>query len=343
MIRSSLTALIVALCAVDATAEVTRVDVRRADVGMSGYEKIVGTIYFAIDPKEPRQPGHRRARQSAAQLRRPRRVLGRPLHPAAAQREPLQRGRAHRRREPRPQDDADQLQPRRHARSRDRGGSRRRLPDAPGLHAGVGRVAVRRAAEQQPDGHRRAARRRRDRHGACRVHAERSQPRHHGGRSRRVSAGRRRQRRHADGTRRSLRRAPGRPARTLPPEGQRRVDGGRVRARTHVSDFVSHAEPGHCRRRSRGVSRHGVVAEVQPVRARPAAPHDRVRFVAEWTVSPDVLVSGIQHRRTRPPGVRRCHGAHRRRRAAEHQRAVGRAEQPRKCTRRQRFRSRTCR
>ena len=53
MIRSTLTAVIVALFAVDATAEVTRVDVRRADVGMSGYEKIVGTIYFAIDPKDP--------------------------------------------------------------------------------------------------------------------------------------------------------------------------------------------------------------------------------------------------------------------------------------------------
>ncbi len=38
-----------------ARAEVTRVDVtRRADVGASGYEKIVGTIHFAIDPLNPR-------------------------------------------------------------------------------------------------------------------------------------------------------------------------------------------------------------------------------------------------------------------------------------------------
>ena len=38
-----------------ARAEVTRVVVAtRADVGMSGYEKIVGTIYFAVDPKAPR-------------------------------------------------------------------------------------------------------------------------------------------------------------------------------------------------------------------------------------------------------------------------------------------------
>jgi hypothetical protein len=54
MIRSTLTAAIVALFAVEAAAEVTRVDIaRRAEVGASGYEKIVGTIHFAIDPKDP--------------------------------------------------------------------------------------------------------------------------------------------------------------------------------------------------------------------------------------------------------------------------------------------------
>ena len=37
-----------------AGAEVTRVEIaRRADLGMSGYEKIVGTIHFAVDPKDP--------------------------------------------------------------------------------------------------------------------------------------------------------------------------------------------------------------------------------------------------------------------------------------------------
>jgi hypothetical protein len=36
-------------------AEVTRVEIaKRADVGLSGYEKIVGTIYFAVDPKAAR-------------------------------------------------------------------------------------------------------------------------------------------------------------------------------------------------------------------------------------------------------------------------------------------------
>ena len=38
----------------DARAEVTRIAIaRRADVGLSGYEKITGTIYFAVDPKDP--------------------------------------------------------------------------------------------------------------------------------------------------------------------------------------------------------------------------------------------------------------------------------------------------
>src|SRR5205814_1569599 len=43
------------LCANVVRAEVVRVDVaKRADVGKSGYEKIVGTIHFAVDPKNPR-------------------------------------------------------------------------------------------------------------------------------------------------------------------------------------------------------------------------------------------------------------------------------------------------
>jgi hypothetical protein len=44
--------VLVAVIADRAGAEVTRVDiVRRADVGSSGYEKIVGTVHFAIDPR----------------------------------------------------------------------------------------------------------------------------------------------------------------------------------------------------------------------------------------------------------------------------------------------------
>ena len=38
-----------------ARAEVTRVDItRRMDLGASGYEKIVGTIHFAVDPRDAR-------------------------------------------------------------------------------------------------------------------------------------------------------------------------------------------------------------------------------------------------------------------------------------------------
>ncbi len=57
--RNSLTRLILltALVGVAGTVngEVTRVDIaRRTDVGTSGYEKIVGTIHFAVDPGHPR-------------------------------------------------------------------------------------------------------------------------------------------------------------------------------------------------------------------------------------------------------------------------------------------------
>jgi hypothetical protein len=53
----SLTLAALALAAA-AGAEVTRVDVaRRMDLGFSGYEKIVGTIHFAVDPKDPRNRG----------------------------------------------------------------------------------------------------------------------------------------------------------------------------------------------------------------------------------------------------------------------------------------------
>lgn len=51
----SLFALVACCASVSvAHAEVTRLEIaRRADVGSSGYEKIVGTIHFAVDPKDP--------------------------------------------------------------------------------------------------------------------------------------------------------------------------------------------------------------------------------------------------------------------------------------------------
>jgi hypothetical protein len=46
-------ALLLLLCGGAARAEVARVEIaRRADVGASGYEKIIGTIYFAVDPNQ---------------------------------------------------------------------------------------------------------------------------------------------------------------------------------------------------------------------------------------------------------------------------------------------------
>jgi hypothetical protein len=50
-----LVALVVCSGAASARAEVVRVDVsKRSDVGSSGYEKIAGTIYFALDPRDAR-------------------------------------------------------------------------------------------------------------------------------------------------------------------------------------------------------------------------------------------------------------------------------------------------
>jgi hypothetical protein len=53
--RTLLLALVMFVLAGPARAEVTRVDVaRRMDLGASGYEKIIGTIHFTVDPRDPR-------------------------------------------------------------------------------------------------------------------------------------------------------------------------------------------------------------------------------------------------------------------------------------------------
>jgi hypothetical protein len=54
--RATSVALALLVSSGAARAEVTRVEIaRRADIGvLSGYEKIVGTIHFAVDPKDPR-------------------------------------------------------------------------------------------------------------------------------------------------------------------------------------------------------------------------------------------------------------------------------------------------
>lgn len=48
-------ALFALACAADAAAEVTRVEIgERVDLGASGYERITGTLHFAVDPAHPR-------------------------------------------------------------------------------------------------------------------------------------------------------------------------------------------------------------------------------------------------------------------------------------------------
>jgi hypothetical protein len=52
-LRTAVTALF-ALCAATARAEVTRVEVtKRADIASSAYEKIIGTVHFAVNPADP--------------------------------------------------------------------------------------------------------------------------------------------------------------------------------------------------------------------------------------------------------------------------------------------------
>src|SRR6266851_2456699 len=55
LIKTALVLGVLAYIAAGARAEVVRVDVtKRSDVGTSGYEKIVGTIHFAVWPSDPR-------------------------------------------------------------------------------------------------------------------------------------------------------------------------------------------------------------------------------------------------------------------------------------------------
>ena len=268
MIRSTLTAVIVALFAVDATAEVTRVDVRRADVGMSGYEKIVGTIYFAIDPKDPGNQvivGLDKAPRNSAGLVEFSADLY-ILQPRNASRsngvaliDVVNRGR------------------KMTLTSFSRGGT---LDPATEADLGDG-FLTRQGYTLVWVGWQFDVQRSNNLMGIAAPHAE--------GVTGMVRAEFTPNDRSPDTTVADLVGYPlagdgsdatltvrdgpfGEPQDV--PRGRFRLKGNvvsmerRVRARTHVSDLVSHAEPGDCRRRSRGVSRHGVVAQAQPVRAR---------------------------------------------------------------------------
>ena len=333
MIRSTLTAVIVALFAVEATAEVTRVDVaKRADVGASGYEKIIGTIHFAIDPKDP-------GNQVIVELdKAPRNASGKVefaadlyiLQPRDASRgngvalvDVVNRGR------------------KMTLNGFSRGGT---LDPATEADLGDGFLTrqgytlvwvgwqfdVQRG--RQPDGDRRAACGRRHRHRSCRVHAERSKSGRHASP---ISSAIRRpmgdgERRVADGSRRSLRRAAGHSARRVPAEGQ------------HVVSMPGGFEPGRTYR-FRIARTNPAVAGVGLAAFRDTASwlkHDSYGAVASalyHTPSGRRRAAGSCARSSTtastptsgPAGVRRRDGAHRGRGAPEHQRARRDAEQPR--------------
>src|SRR5262249_43012613 len=58
MIRRILFLAVIVGLAPRVDAEATRVDIAsRTDVGSSGYEKLVGTVYFSVDPKDPHNRG----------------------------------------------------------------------------------------------------------------------------------------------------------------------------------------------------------------------------------------------------------------------------------------------
>ena len=77
-------------------------------------------------------------------------------------------------------------------------------------------------------------------------------------------------------------------------------------------------------------ARHHRVAEAPAGRAGAGAVCLRLRLVAERPLSPQLPVRRLQHRRARSSGVRRRHGAHRRRGAPRPQRALVDADRPRR-------------
>ena len=328
--RNSLARLILltALVGVAGTVngEVTRVEIaKRTDVGTSGYEKIIGTIHFAVDPGHPRNRVIVDLDAAKKNAGRTRGILRRPLHPASARSGAVQRRCARRGLESRAQESVEHVQPRpRRARSVEGRRSRRRVPDAAGLHAGLGRVAVRRAAAGRADEARRAGIHR-QRHRARRVHAQRSRAGTVAGRPRRLltrrSGGARRD---AHGSQRSVRNGDDDPPRPVAAAGQqRRLDRRRIRAGPDVRNRVSSGEPARGRCGPRRVSRHGVVDQV-PVRRdgeREARVH--LRVFAKRPLPPRVPLLRVQQRRAGPAGLRRRDGPHRGSRASEPQRGAG--------------------
>ena len=153
-----------------AWAGVTRLEIVRREVVLNGqafgaagaYEKLVGRVHFALDPRTPQNQGivdlalAPRNAQGLVEFSADFYLL-KPVDPGPRQRPPLLRGR-----QPRQQaHPAGVPERRRLRRSDDRRGIRQRRADAPGLHAAVDGMAVGRAggpdADGDPDRHRPAA------------------------------------------------------------------------------------------------------------------------------------------------------------------------------------------
>jgi hypothetical protein len=132
-----------------ARAEVTtRVEIaRRMDLGSSGYEKIIGTIHFAVDPLKVCQRDRRRIEQAPVNAAG-RRVFLRSLHPQISK-PPRGTGAALVDCSTAATRSLVRLQPRRVAGSRHRERSRRSVPDAFRVHHRLGRVGTPRTADDE--------------------------------------------------------------------------------------------------------------------------------------------------------------------------------------------------
>ena len=230
--------VLAALVAVASVAygEVTRVDVTSRKHGRYiGLRKDRRHRPFRRQSEGPAQQGHRRYRQSAGECQRPCRIFGRCGDSAPARRLEIQWCGAHRRRQSWAQDDHDELQSRCDCRPGVRCGPGRCISDAPGLHARLRRLGVRRRAPAGQHATRRASRARRHRDGSRRIHAERFVGRTDRHRSWRVSACPARRHRHdAHRARRAIWPARNHQARSIHAEGKH----GHVDRRFHAGPDV---------------------------------------------------------------------------------------------------------
>ena len=320
-----------------ARAEVTRVDIKtRADVGVSGYEKIIGTIHFAVDPNDPRNrvvvdldkaPVNASGRvefSSDLYILKPKAPM--PSNGAALV-DVLNRGRKV------------------VLNGFDRGGSPDPVTEndlgdrflmrfgftivwvgwefdvAAGPETMAIHVPIATDRGKTITGVVRAAWTASAPHEGIRGDRSRHVPRDRSGRRRALVGG-------VSGVPRHdmPRVASGQLARQRSYGDARH----RLRARQDVSNQLSRGESTGRGPWIRRHPRHGRVAEESAGRARAGALRLRLRLVAERTLPAQLHVRRLQHRRAQSSGVRRRDGAHRRRRPHRSQRAVVQTDRPRR-------------